>query len=150
MMSKYQKRKRRVSERDEQQPSSSGSVQAGKVDESKAAASKSLQETFLVFDKDKDGYINAQDIRDTMTGVGVTLSDEDVKAMLRRADVGPNGILGFKGMEIPVLKIHVYILCVCGEVLTCCRASTEYENKVVLTGKDLFKNSFILRYCLQQ
>ncbi len=57
-----------------------------------------LRETFKVFDKDGDGFISAKDVTDTMKELGVVLTSDDVKAMMRRAGVGPQGKIYFRGM----------------------------------------------------
>lgn len=54
-----------------------------------------LKETFQIFDKDKDGYLNALDLRSTMKQLGLKLSENDIHAMMRSVGVGPLGKICF-------------------------------------------------------
>lgn len=54
-----------------------------------------LKQTFQIFDKDKDGYLNACDLRSTMKQLGLQLSENDIHAMMRSVGVGPNGKICF-------------------------------------------------------
>mmetsp|Transcript_57555 Transcript_57555/g.136901 ORF Transcript_57555/g.136901 Transcript_57555/m.136901 type:complete len:166 (-) Transcript_57555:219-716(-) len=45
-----------------------------------------LIEAFKVFDRDNDGYINAEELRFSMVGLGEKLSDQEVDDMIQEAD----------------------------------------------------------------
>ncbi len=68
--------------------------------QSTAAASDtgSLRQQFGAFDKDGDGYISPEDLRDTMKTLGLQLTEEDLRVMMNEAGIGPQGRINFKGM----------------------------------------------------
>ena len=51
-----------------------------------------------VFDRDGNGYIDAQELRYTMDNLGQPLSDEDVKAMIKEADLDGDGRINYEGI----------------------------------------------------
>ncbi|KAH7306764.1 hypothetical protein KP509_22G028800 [Ceratopteris richardii] len=51
-----------------------------------------LKETFRVFDKDKNGFISAAELRHVMTNLGEKLRDDEVDEMIREADVDGVGL----------------------------------------------------------
>jgi len=56
-----------------------------------------LRQAFRVFDIDGDGLIDADELRQTMANLGETLSDHDVRAMIREADRNGDGKVDFEG-----------------------------------------------------
>lgn len=67
-----------------------------KTDESNSCRQEDLvSAAFKVFDKDKDGYLNAIDLRSTMKQLGLILTEEDVHAMMRSVGVGPLGKISY-------------------------------------------------------
>ncbi|CAF4932655.1 unnamed protein product, partial [Rotaria magnacalcarata] len=46
-----------------------------------------ILEAFRVFDKDGNGYISADELRNVMTSLGEKLTDEEVNQMIREADI---------------------------------------------------------------
>ena len=72
-----------------------------------------MREQFQVFDKDRDGFISAEDLRLTMHDLGVTLTSEDVKDMLKEAGVGPRGKIYFRGrwpIDVIIYKYRYILL----------------------------------------
>lgn len=55
-----------------------------------------LRCAFEVFDKDGDGYISAASLRHVMSKLGEKLSDDDVKFLMKHADVNGDGRVDFK------------------------------------------------------
>ncbi|CAF2068729.1 unnamed protein product, partial [Rotaria magnacalcarata] len=45
-----------------------------------------IREAFRVFDKDGNGYISVDELRNVMTSLGEKLTDEEVNQMIREAD----------------------------------------------------------------
>ena len=77
-----------------------------------AQSREGMMDTFKLFDKDSDGYINAKDLKDAMQDLGINLSEDDVQSMMGLAGVGPKGKIYFQdfcrimacsnaGQEIP-------------------------------------------------
>jgi calmodulin len=50
-----------------------------------------------VFDKDKDGYISAAELRYVMTNLGEKLTDEEVQEMIKEADLDGDGLVNYNG-----------------------------------------------------
>ncbi|KAJ2695922.1 hypothetical protein FB645_006337 [Coemansia sp. IMI 203386] len=55
-----------------------------------------LREAFKVFDKNGDGVISADELRQVMTSLGERLSDEEVSEMIREADVDGDGNINYE------------------------------------------------------
>jgi len=56
-----------------------------------------LLEAFKVFDKDKNGYISATELRVMMTTLGENLTDEEVDRILREADIDHDSQINYFG-----------------------------------------------------
>nr|AAA92677.1 calmodulin-like protein [Pisum sativum] len=54
-------------------------------------AEEELREAFKVFDKDQNGYISPSELRHVMMNLGEKLSDEEVKQMIKEADMDGDG-----------------------------------------------------------
>jgi hypothetical protein len=50
-----------------------------------------------VFDKDKDGFISAGELRYVMTNLGEKLTDEEVQEMIKEADLDGDGQVNYHG-----------------------------------------------------
>ncbi|KAH6558449.1 hypothetical protein KP509_1Z063000 [Ceratopteris richardii] len=50
-----------------------------------------LKEAFKVFDKERNGFISAAELRHVMTNLGEKLTDEEVDEMVREAGIDPEG-----------------------------------------------------------
>jgi calmodulin len=55
-----------------------------------------LKKTFRFFDKNGDGQISAQELRESLSSLGEVLSEEEAKEMLREADTNGDGYLNFE------------------------------------------------------
>ena len=49
---------------------------------------ENLRDAFNLFDQDRDGFINVDDLREIMTNLGEKITDEDLDEMIREADIG--------------------------------------------------------------
>jgi len=58
---------------------------------------------FMAFDKDNNGYIDAEELRQTMSAVGLQLSDRDVAVMMNAAGVPSGGRIYYEGQSFPLL-----------------------------------------------
>eukprot|EP00090_Calanus_glacialis_P028428 TRINITY_DN4567_c1_g1_i1.p1 TRINITY_DN4567_c1_g1~~TRINITY_DN4567_c1_g1_i1.p1 ORF type:complete len:166 (-),score=63.77 TRINITY_DN4567_c1_g1_i1:79-576(-) len=54
-----------------------------------------VAQAFKVFDRDGDGLISADEIRETMNNLGEELTEAEVKAMVAEADVNGDGLIDF-------------------------------------------------------
>jgi len=52
---------------------------------------------FMAFDKDNNGYIDGDELRQTMSAVGLQLSDRDVAMMMTAAGVPAGGRIYYEG-----------------------------------------------------
>jgi len=54
-----------------------------------------LQEAFQVFDTNNDGFISEAELRYAMTNLGESLSDDDLKSMIKAADLDGDGQINY-------------------------------------------------------
>ncbi|XP_023236518.1 calmodulin-like isoform X3 [Centruroides sculpturatus] len=52
-------------------------------------------EAFRVFDKDGDGYIHIEELRDAMMNLGEKLTAEETEEMIREADINNDGLINY-------------------------------------------------------
>ena len=57
-----------------------------------------LRDAFRVFDKNNDGIMTSNELRDVMLTLGDTMSREDVDEMIRDADLNGDGNIDYEGM----------------------------------------------------
>ena len=57
---------------------------------------KALKEAFKIFDKNRNGYIEAKELRAVTTTLGQTLSDEEFNEFWREADRNHDGKLDYE------------------------------------------------------
>ncbi|CAL5339753.1 unnamed protein product [Camellia sinensis] len=69
-------------------------LMATKMKESEAE--EELKEAFKVFDKDQDGYISPNELRNVMVNLGERPTDEEVEQMIRDADLDGDGLIDYK------------------------------------------------------
>jgi calmodulin len=56
-----------------------------------------LRKCFAIFDKDNDGFISRDELRNIMTNLGEQLSVQEVEEMIRVADLDGDGRLNYNG-----------------------------------------------------
>ena len=72
-----------------------------------------------VFDKDHNGFISLQELRQVMNSLGERLTDEELEEMLREADTDGDGELNYEGaasycvMPCSSFNMYSYIPSVC-------------------------------------
>ena len=54
-----------------------------------------LIESFKVFDRDGDGFINAAELRTSMMNLGEKLMDAEVDEMINEADIDGDGVINY-------------------------------------------------------
>ena len=57
---------------------------------------KEIKEAFKLFDKDSDGYISAEELRNIMMNLGEKLTDQEVDDMIKEADKDGDGLVNFQ------------------------------------------------------
>ena len=55
-----------------------------------------------VFDKNRDGYIDEQELRETMQELGMILSADDIQAMMKKAGCKITGRIYYEGWLPPI------------------------------------------------
>ena len=57
----------------------------------------SLDQAFCVFDKDGNGKISADELKNVMINLGEKLTDEELEEMIREADIDGDGEVNYEG-----------------------------------------------------
>lgn len=52
-----------------------------------------LKSVFATFDKNSDGYITKQELRDSLNNIGMAMSEKDIADMIRRVDSNGDGLI---------------------------------------------------------
>ncbi|CAL9081309.1 unnamed protein product [Musa acuminata var. zebrina] len=60
-----------------------------------ADAEEEMREAFKVFDKDQNGYISDSELMSVMINLGEEVTDDEVKEMIREADINGDGQVDF-------------------------------------------------------
>lgn len=63
-----------------------------------------LREAFKMFDRDGNGFIDADELRLCMMNLGEKLTLEEVEEMIREVDVDFDGRMNYEGKEFRVYK----------------------------------------------
>ncbi|KAL1242702.1 Calmodulin [Trichinella spiralis] len=58
-----------------------------------------LKETFKIFDRDGDGYITAEELKNVLNDLGDPVSDEEVLAILTSTDNDKDGLISFEDFQ---------------------------------------------------
>ncbi|KRZ92065.1 Calmodulin [Trichinella sp. T8] len=58
-----------------------------------------LKETFNIFDRDGDGYITAEELKNVLNDLGDPVSDEEVLAILTSTDNDKDGLISFEDFQ---------------------------------------------------
>lgn len=64
-----------------------------------------ITKAFQAFDSNGDGYITREELRDAMQSIGDILSDEELEAMMRKADLNNDGRVDFAGKILQLYTI---------------------------------------------
>ena len=57
-----------------------------------------MQEAFLIFDQNKDGFIDRYELKSVMKRLGNNLTDDSITKMIKDADKNGDGLIDFDGM----------------------------------------------------
>lgn len=69
-----------------------------------------LREAFKMFDRDGNGYIDADELRLCMMNLGEKLTLEEVEEMIREVDVDFDGRMNYEGKDINKLKLSFFFI----------------------------------------
>ena len=58
---------------------------------------RSILSLFSIFDKDDDGYIPVEEMRDILKSLGEKMSDKELDEMMAAADSDRNGFINYEG-----------------------------------------------------
>jgi Ca2+-binding protein (EF-Hand superfamily) len=59
-------------------------------------STEEIKQAFQVFDKHKQGYICADELRHVMTTLGERLSEDEVNEMIQEADINGDGRINYE------------------------------------------------------
>ncbi|ODM92788.1 Calcium-binding protein E63-1 [Orchesella cincta] len=62
-------------------------------------ASKDLMAAFRVFDKDGNGFITREELKEAMEMIGEPVTDEDIDNMITMADLNKDGKIDYEGTD---------------------------------------------------
>lgn len=62
-------------------------------------SSTEIQEAFKIFDKDGNGFITAQEMREVILGFDETMTQAEVDEMVAEADLDGDGQLDYEGKK---------------------------------------------------
>ena len=65
-------------------------------------AEEKIREVFNVFDKDRNGYISAAELRHVMVSLGEKLADQEVVEMIKEADIDGDGQISYEEFRLMV------------------------------------------------
>ena len=68
-----------------------------------------LLEAFRVFDKNGDGLISRDELRNVMNCMGETLTDEELDEMVHEADLNGDGMVDYEGIFNWPKVLHTYV-----------------------------------------
>ena len=57
-----------------------------------------MKDAFTVFDSNKDGVINAEELRGVFSNLGNRLTDREVAELVREADLDGDGLVDYNGL----------------------------------------------------
>ena len=66
------------------------------IDFANNSSSEDVINAFRTFDKDGNGTIPADELRNVMTSIGDVLSEEEVEEMIREADINGDGVIYYE------------------------------------------------------
>ena len=76
-------------------------MMSGKLESSEQE--RELQRAFQEFDRDGNGYISREELKEVMHSVGDKLTDDELDGMIKRADLDNDGQVDYRGREISVV-----------------------------------------------
>ena len=70
----------------------------------------SLKDAFSIFDKDDDGYIPVNEMRDILQSLGDKMTDQELDEMMAAADSDQDGFINYEGTKYSVRHKSTRIL----------------------------------------
>ena len=64
------------------------------------------REAFRVFDKDGNGFIDKQELKEVMGALGEQLTDKEVNKMMKEADLDGDGKVNYEGIYSSILRFN--------------------------------------------
>jgi calmodulin len=74
-------------------------VMIGRLEAKWKVQEDELLQAFRIFDKDGNGFITHEELKDAMHTSGYMLNDEELSCMIKRADSDGDGQINFKGQQ---------------------------------------------------
>merc|ERR1712154_15454 len=65
-----------------------------------------IEQTFKVFDKNGDGKITFDELKEVLTALGEEVTDKDVMDMIKEADLNGDGAIDFEEFKIMMTANH--------------------------------------------
>jgi len=62
----------------------------------------SLKDAFKIFDKDDDGFLSVDELRNVMLSLGERMGEHELEEMIGEADKDRDGLINYEGEMIPM------------------------------------------------
>jgi len=63
-----------------------------------ASDDQEIRDMFNAIDKDHSGFVDAEELKETFVGLGIPLTDEDVRRMMKDAGVAEDSHIYYEGI----------------------------------------------------
>ena len=74
-----------------------------------SSEAEEITNAFKIFDKNGDGFINGQELRQVMTSLDENLTDKELDDMMKEADTDGDGLINYNG-QLVGSGFYIYIL----------------------------------------
>lgn len=64
-----------------------------------------IADAFKIFDKNGDGYINEEELKQVMVSLGEQLSPKELEDMMKEADTDGDGLINYQGKKCVMLLL---------------------------------------------
>ena len=62
-----------------------------------ASDDQEIRDMFNAIDKDRSGYVDADELKETFVGLGIPLTDDDVRGMMKDAGIDEGSHIYYEG-----------------------------------------------------
>ena len=67
-----------------------------------------IRDAFKVFDRNNDGRLSSQELRDILVTMGDKMTEEDINDLMRTADINGDGMIDYEGLLIAFINTLIF------------------------------------------